>query len=57
MTYATDPTKGALKGIDSKFGWLRGLDLNRRPLGDDGRNNSIINELDSMTGSSKEGYG
>jgi len=33
MVYATDSIRGALKGIDSKFGWLRGLDLNQRPLG------------------------
>jgi hypothetical protein len=30
--YATDSIRDALKGIDSKFGWLRGLDLNQRPL-------------------------
>ena len=30
---ATHSTSGLLKGIDSKFFWLRGLDLNQRPLG------------------------
>ena len=33
MVYATDSIRGLLKGIDGKFGWLRGLDLNQRPLG------------------------
>jgi hypothetical protein len=33
MAYATDSIRGALKGMDSKFGWLRGVDLNHRPLG------------------------
>ena len=33
MVYASDSIRGALKGMDSKFGWLRGQDLNLRPLG------------------------
>ena len=33
MGHATDSIRGLLKGIDSKLGWLRGVDLNHRPLG------------------------
>jgi hypothetical protein len=52
--YAVDSTKGVLKGIDSKFGWLRGLDLNQRPLGYEGHKKRIINELDGMFGGVEE---
>ncbi len=40
-------TKGA-------FGWLRGVDLNHRPLGYEGYNQRIFNELDSAVGISQE---
>jgi hypothetical protein len=54
MAYATDSISGLLNGMDSKFGWLRGLDLNQRPLGYESYKMRNINELESVVGSFKE---
>ena len=50
MAYATDSIRGVLNGIDSKFGWLRGLDLNQRPLGYGSEDLSIFSKLEDTDG-------